>query len=188
MAQVLGGDTRRGFVLAVLVYVFWGFLPLYMKLMASFPPLEILAHRVVWSVPIAGLVLLILGRWGDLRRALVTPRMLAMGFVTAALIAVNWLIYVYAILNDHALDAALGYYINPLFSIFLGAVLLGERLNRLQWGAVALVAVAVAVLTVQTGRVPLVALGLALTWGFYALAKRACRSGRTRASCLRCCC
>ena len=96
-----------------------------------------------------------------------------MGAVTAALISVNWGLYVWAIGTGHALEAALGYYINPLFSIFLGSVLLGERMSRVQMVAIALVAIAVAVMTWETGRLPLVALGLTVTWGFYAYFKRA---------------
>ncbi|MFN6976632.1 MAG: EamA family transporter RarD [Gemmobacter sp.] len=167
------GDTARGFAFAVTVYVLWGFLPYYMKLMAHLPPVEVVAHRVLWSIPIAGGVLLVLGRWSDLVRALRTPRMLGMAVVTAALIAVNWGLYVWSIVSDQALEAALGYYMNPLFSILLARVVLGERLERLQTLAVALAAVAVGFLAWQTGRVPLLAIGLMGTWGFYALAKRA---------------
>lgn len=166
------GDSLKGFVLATTVYVLWGFLPLYMKALAHIPPPEVIAHRVIWSVPIAGAVLWATGRTEDLGRALRTPRMLGMGLVTAALISVNWGIYVWAIGSGHALDAALGYYINPLFSVFLGAVLLGERLTPLQWAAVALAAAAVAVLTLDAGRLPVAALGLTLSWGFYAFFKK----------------
>ncbi|MFN3642089.1 MAG: EamA family transporter RarD [Gemmobacter sp.] len=167
------GDTARGFAFAVTVYVLWGFLPYYMKLLAHLPPVEVVAHRVLWSIPIAGGVLLVLGRWSDLVRALRTPRMLGMAVVTAGLIAVNWGLYVWSIVSDQALEAALGYYINPLFSILLARVVLGERLDRLQTLAVALAAMAVGFLAWQTGRVPLLAIGLMGTWGFYALAKRA---------------
>jgi chloramphenicol-sensitive protein RarD len=167
-----GGDTPRGFALALAAYLLWGFLPLYMKQLAHVPTLEVLAHRVLWSVPVALAILVWLGRTGDLMRALRTPRMLAMAGVTAALVSVNWGIYVYAIQSGQALEAALGYYINPLFSIFLGRVLLGEALDRLQWGAVALAALAVGLLTWQVGRLPLVALALTVTWGFYAYFKR----------------
>lgn len=167
-----GGDTPRGFALALTAYLLWGFLPLYMKQLAHIPTLEVLAHRVLWSVPVALVILLWLGRTGDLMRALRTPRMLAMAGVTAALVSVNWGIYVYAIQSGQALEAALGYYINPLFSIFLGWLLLGESLNRLQWAAVALAALAVGLLTWQVGRLPLVALALMVTWGFYAYFKR----------------
>lgn len=166
------GDSLSGFLFALTAYLLWGFLPLYMKALAHIPPPEVIAHRVVWSVPVAIVVLLWLGRTGDLKAALKSPRMLGMGAMTAALISVNWGIYVWAIGSGHALDAALGYYINPLFSIFLGAVLLRERIGRWQGVAIALAAVAVAVLTWEAGRLPVVALGLTVTWGFYAFLKK----------------
>lgn len=167
-----GGDSLSGFLYALTAYLLWGFLPLYMKAMAHIPPVEVIAHRVVWSVPIAVAVIVWLGRTADLRAALKSPRMLGMGAMTAALISVNWGIYVWAIGSGHALDAALGYYINPLFSIFLGAVLLGERIGRTQAAAIGLAVVAVGILTWEAGQLPVVALGLTLTWGFYAYLKR----------------
>ncbi|WP_375280685.1 EamA family transporter RarD [Pseudooctadecabacter sp.] len=166
------GDTLRGFSFALGAYVFWGFLPLYLKLVDHIPAVEVVAHRVIWSVPIAGLVLILLGRTGDLRRVLSDPRALMMGCVTAALVSVNWGIYVWAIAENRTLDAALGYYINPLFSVFLGFALLGERLTRLQWVAVVLAAAAVVVLTVYNGSLPWPALTLTVSWGFYAYFKR----------------
>jgi len=165
-------DSLRGFGFALTAYVLWGFLPLFMKAVAHISPAEVIAHRVIWSVPIAGAVLLILGRTGDLRAALRNPRMLGMAAVTAAVISVNWGIYVWAIGSGHALDAALGYYINPLFSVFLGAVLLGERLSRWQIAAIGLAVVAVAVLTFEAGRLPLLALSLTVSWAIYAYFKR----------------
>lgn len=165
-------DTLPGFAYAAGAYFMWGFLPIYMKAVAHIPPAEVVAHRIVWSVPVAAAVLLATGRTGDLVRALRTPRMLGMAALTAAIISVNWGIYVWAIGAGVALDAALGYYINPLFSILLGAVLLGERLTRLQMVAIALAAGAVVVLTVETGRVPFAAIGLTLTWGAYAFFKK----------------
>ncbi|SDF45119.1 EamA family transporter RarD [Limimaricola pyoseonensis] len=165
-------DSARGFVLATTAYVIWGFLPLYMKALAHLPPAEVIAHRVLWSIPIAGLVLWSTRRVGDLKHALRTPRMLLMAAVTAALISVNWGIYVWSIGSGHALDAALGYYINPLFSVFLGAVLLGEKLSRLQLVAIALAAAAVVILTVASGRLPVAAIGLTLSWGAYAFFKK----------------
>ena len=166
-------DTLRGFGFALTAYLLWGFLPLFMKELAHIPPPEVIAHRVIWSVPIALVVLWLGGQLRDLWRALRSPKMLAMGAVTATLISVNWGLYVWAIGSGRALEAALGYYINPLFSIFLGAVLLGERMSRVQMLAVALVAIAVGVMTYETGRLPLVALGLTVSWGFYAYFKRA---------------
>lgn len=165
-------DTSRGFAFALSAYLLWGFLPFYMKALAHIPPPEIIAHRVVWSLPIAGAVLVWRGQVRGLLPLMRQPRILAMGAATAALISVNWGFYVWAIGSGHALDAALGYYINPLFSVFLGAVLLKERLNRLQMLAIGLAAAAVLVLTIEAGHVPVVALGLTITWGFYAYLKR----------------
>jgi len=165
-------DSLRGFGFALSAYLLWGFLPIFMKAVAHISPAEVIAHRVVWSIPIAAAVLWATGRTADLWLALRTPRMLLMGLATAALISVNWGIYVWSIGAGHALDAALGYYINPLFSIFLGAVLLGETLSRAQKAAIALAALAVLVLTIEAGRLPLVALGLTLTWGVYAYLKK----------------
>lgn len=165
-------DSPKGLVLAISAYLLWGFLPIYMKALSDVPVLEVLAHRVIWSVPVAGAILIWLGRTSDLRAALRSPRMIGMAALTAALISVNWAIYVWSIQNGQALEAALGYYINPLFSVFLGAVLLKERLSRLQWAAIALAALAVMVLTYEAGRVPFVALGLTVSWGIYAYLKK----------------
>ena len=165
-------DSLRGLGFAITAYLLWGFLPLFMKMLAHMPPAEVVAHRVIWSVPIAGVVLVLLGRTGDLKSAFGNPKMLGMAVVTASLISVNWGIYVWAIGTGHALDAALGYYINPLFSVFLGAVLLGERPNRAQLAAIALAAVAVGILTWEAGKLPVVALALTFSWGFYAYFKK----------------
>ncbi len=165
-------DSLRGFGFALSAYLLWGFLPIFMKALAHISPAEVIAHRVIWSIPIAGAVLIWLGRTQDLKAALRNPRMLLMAAATAALITVNWGIYVWAIGAGHALDTALGYYINPLFSVFLGAVLLGERLSMAQKGAIALAALAVVILTFEAGKLPLVALGLTVTWGVYAYLKK----------------
>ncbi len=165
-------DTPRGFFFALGAYIMWGFLPLYMKMLSHIPAAEVVAHRIIWSVPVAALVLITIKRTSALREALRNPRMMIMGCVTAALISVNWGIYVYAIATGRTLDAAIGYYINPLFSIFLAAVLLGERLSRAQVLAVAVAGVAVLVLVLDADRTPWAAFGLMLSWGFYALAKK----------------
>ena len=165
-------DSAAGFAFATSAYFLWGFLPLYMKALDHVPPVEVVAHRVIWSVPVAGLILVALRRTKDLRNALRSPRTIAQAALTAALISVNWMIYVWAVGAGVALDAALGYYINPLFSVLLGAVLLGERLTRAQMIAIGLATLAVVILTVENGRLPLAALGLTFTWGFYAYFKR----------------
>lgn len=172
-AVALEGDSRQGFGLALAAYLIWGGLPLYLHALNHIPLPEVLAHRILWSVPIALAVLVALGRTADLRRALVSPRMLAMAGLSAALVTVNWGVYLYAIQSGQVLDAALGYYINPLFSVLLGALVLRERLTPLQWAAVALAGAAVALLTLEAGRLPALSVALTVSWGFYALAKRA---------------
>ncbi|MCR8826873.1 EamA family transporter RarD [Pseudosulfitobacter koreensis] len=166
------GDTPQGLGFALGAYILWGFLPLYLKMVSHIPAAEVVAHRIIWAVPIAAALLIMLGRTADIRTALRSPRTLAMGCVTAALITVNWGIYVWAIAENRALDAALGYYINPLFSVALGALLLGEKLDRLQLAAVALALGAVVVLAASLGSVPWAAVGITVSWGFYALAKK----------------
>lgn len=165
-------DTPQGLAFALGAYFLWGFLPLYLKAVSYIPPAEVVAHRIIWSVPIAGILLILLGRTGDIGRALRDPRMLFMGVVTAVLISINWGIYVWAITAERTLDAALGYYINPLFSVAVGAFFLGERLSRAQWAAVALAVLAVVVLTVAQGALPWAAIGLTISWALYALCKK----------------
>lgn len=166
------GDSPRGFAFALAAYLLWGVLPFFMKAVAHIPASEVVAHRIVWSVPLAGLVLILLGRTGDIKAALRSPRMLGMATLTAVLITVNWGIYVWAIGAGRAIETALGYYINPLFSIFLGAVLLKEKPDRAQMVAIALAAVAVAVLAFDAGGLPWVSIGLCLSWGFYAFFRK----------------
>ncbi|MEO9652479.1 MAG: EamA family transporter RarD [Roseobacter sp.] len=170
--SVRNSDTPQGFAFAVTAYFLWGFLPIYMKLMSHIPPIEILVHRVLWSLPIAAVVLWALGRTKDLVAALRSPRTLAMAAVTAILISLNWGIYIWAIASGQTLEAALGYYMNPLFSVVLGTVLLGEKINKLKWMALFLASGAVVILTLDAGSLPIVALALMLTWGFYAYFKK----------------
>ena len=167
-------DTPAGLAFAVSAYLLWGILPLYIKLLDHIPTAEIVAHRVVWSVPIAGLALVALGRTADIRAALVSPSTLAMGALMAALVSINWGIYIWAIGSCNTLDAALGYYINPLFSIALGALFLGERPNSLQMVSIALASGAVLILILAVGKVPWAAMGLFISWGLYTLCKKSC--------------
>jgi chloramphenicol-sensitive protein RarD len=165
-------DSPRGLAFAISAYVMWGFLPLYLKLMSHIPAIEIVAHRIIWAVPVATALLIVLGRTNDVLVALRTPKTLMMGCVTAGLISINWGVYVWAVAAERTIDAALGYYINPLFSMFLGAVLLRERLTRPQLVAVGLAVLAVVVLWWDTGSLPWPALALTTSWGFYAYFKK----------------
>lgn len=171
-AETSSEGAARGFVYALFAYGFWGALPLFMKLLAHIPAVEVVAHRIVWSVPIAGAVILALGRTADLKRALRSPRTIALAALTAGLITVNWGLYVWAIAVDRAVETSLGYYINPLVSVVLGAVLLKERLSRAQIAAVALAAVAVVILTVEAGGLPWVSLALAFSFAAYGFLRK----------------
>lgn len=166
-------DSRKGFVLAAAAYLLWGALPFYLKALGHLSPFEVISHRVFWSVPIAGVILAALGQLGELKVALRSPRMLGMAFITASLVSINWGVYVWAISIDRTLDAALGYFINPLFSIFLGAVLLKEKLAPAQIAALGLAAIGVAIMTYATGALPWIGLILTLSWGAYAFLRKA---------------
>lgn len=168
---------RPGLGLGLGAYFAWGLLPLYFPLLDPAGPVEIIAHRVIWSVAFC-LVLLVVSRGtGALRAALRSRRTVATLAGAGALVATNWLIYVHAVLSAHTVDAALGYYINPLVTVALAVVVLGERLRPLQWAALALGAAAVVVITAGMGRLPWIALALALTFALYGLVKN--RVGRT---------
>ena len=173
------GDTREGFIIALATYFLWGFLPFYLKAVAHIPAAEVVAHRIVWSVPLAGAVILLSGKFAEIRRAFASPHTLALAALTAAIITINWGIYVWSIAAGRALESALGYYINPLFSIFLASALLGEKLTRLQIIAVLLAACAVIFLAVEQGHLPWVSIGLTFSWGFYAFFKRTLKVGAT---------
>ncbi len=167
-----GNEARAGFGYALTAYLLWGFLPFYLKAVAHIPAVEVVAHRILWSLPLAALAILAGGRGGDLRQALRSPRMIGMGALMAAVLTVNWSIYVWAIGSGHAVEGALGYYINPLFSVFLAAVIVGEKLKGAQIVAIAIAALAVGILGWETGGLPWVSLGLAGSWGVYALLKK----------------
>lgn len=173
-------EGRRGFLFALGAYLLWGLMPLYMKAVAHISPFEIVAHRVIWSIPIAVIVLALIKRTSDLALAMRSPRTLALAALTASLIFVNWSVYVYAITVDRAIEAALGYYINPLLNVLLGAVFLGERFTRRQLAAVSLAVVGVAILTVQHGGLPWISLVLALSFGCYGFLRKTLPIGATQ--------
>ncbi|NDV86667.1 EamA family transporter RarD [Aurantimonas aggregata] len=169
------GDSaqRRGFTYALGAYAIWGLiLPIYMKLLENVSPLEIVGHRVVWAIPFALLILWWQGLLGGVWRHFTDLRTLALATVTAMLISVNWGTYVYAIVSGHAIEAALGYYINPLVNVLLGALVLGERPNRTQSVAIGLASIGVAILTFKAGGLPWISLILAVTFGTYGLLRK----------------
>ncbi|GEN80887.1 EamA family transporter RarD [Actinotalea fermentans] len=168
---------RGGLAQGVGAYFLWGLLPLYFPLLAPAGSVEIIAHRVVWSLVFCLLLLALTGGLADLRAALTHRRTLARLGTAGVLIATNWLVYVYGVLSGHTVDGALGYYINPLVTVALAVAVLGERMRRTQWVALGLGAAAVVVITVGMGRLPWISLVLALTFGLYGLVKN--RVGRT---------
>jgi chloramphenicol-sensitive protein RarD len=136
------------------------------------PAPEVVAHRIVWSLPVAGVILYLLGRTADIRRALRSPRTLAMAALTASIITLNWGTYVWAIGAGRTIETALGYYINPLVSVVMGALLLGEKLSRMQVAAVALAVAAVVILALDAGGLPWVSLVLAFTFAIYGFLRK----------------
>jgi len=150
----------------------WGLLPLYLKPMAEVPALQIMAHRVLWCCLLVFGWLAVRGELGAVRAALADPASRIKLIGSAALISVNWLIYVWAVNSGHTVDASLGYFINPLLNVVLGVAVLKEHLNRAQWTAVALAAVGVLYLTLVSGRPPWIALSLAATFGTYGLIRK----------------
>ena len=169
------GDSaqRQGFTYALSAYAIWGLiLPIYMKLLENVSPLEIVGHRVLWAIPFAMLILWWQGLLGGVWRHFTDLRTVALATLTAMLISVNWGTYVYAIVSGNAIDAALGYYINPLVNVILGALVLGERPGRTQLVAIGLAAIGVAILTFKAGGLPWLSLILALTFGAYGLLRK----------------
>ena len=152
-------------------FAFWGFIPLYWKLLAHLPPTEALAHRIAWSLPCLLVLLPFRRRGRELIRVLGSRRTRWLLLASTLLITVNWLTFLWAVSNERVLDSSLGYYINPLVSVFLGFAFLGERLRRLQWVAVALAAAGVVLLTVRYG-LPWVSLTLAFSFGTYGLVRK----------------
>ncbi|MEU8659505.1 EamA family transporter RarD [Actinoplanes philippinensis] len=165
-------DERRGYVYGLMAYTMWGFFPIYFKLLQPSPPLEILAHRVVWSVVFVALLLTVMRNWRFLGRLVRTPRLLGGVTLAAVLIGVNWGTYIYGVNSSRVVETALGYFITPLLVVILGVTVLGERLRPLQWAAVGVGALAVAVLTIDYGRLPYIALTLAASFGCYGLIKK----------------
>lgn len=161
---------RSGLLFGVGAYSMWGLFPAFFPLLKPAGAVEVLAHRIIWSFVLMLLVIAAVGRLGDLRA--IEGRVWLLLTAAAALISLNWGIYVYAVNNGHVVDAALGYFINPLVSIALGMLIFGEKLNRWQFAALVIAIVAVVVLTVSVGSRPVVGLGLALSFGLYGAVKK----------------
>ncbi|MBL8928214.1 MAG: EamA family transporter RarD [Pseudonocardia sp.] len=161
---------RGGVALGAAAYLLWGLFPAFFHLLGSTSPVEVLAHRVLWTLVFMAVILGVVRGWGALRS--LPPRVWAMVGAAAALIAVNWGLFIYATAIDHVVEVALGYFIGPLVSVLLGVFVLHERLRPLQWAAVGLAAGAVFLIAVGDGRVPWIGLGLAVSFATYGLIKK----------------
>jgi chloramphenicol-sensitive protein RarD len=170
-------ETRRGFLLGVAAYAIWGLFPLYWPLLEPAGAVEILAHRVFWSLAVVVGLVFAVRRADRLRAVLRSPRIRSILTGAAVVIAINWGTYIWAVNNDHVVEASLGYFINPLVTVLIGVVVLHERLRRAQWAALGLAAVAVLALTIEYGHPPWVALILAFSFGTYGLAKKKANVG-----------
>jgi chloramphenicol-sensitive protein RarD len=165
-------DERRGTVYAVAAWSMWGLFPLYFPLLEPAGAVEITSHRIVWSLVVVGGILALTVGFGPFREMLRSRRRVGLLTAAAALIAVNWCVYVYAVNSDQVTEAALGYFINPLVSVFFGLVFFRERLRPAQAAALTLGALSVVVLTVGYGQLPWIALTLAVSFGSYGLVKK----------------
>ncbi|MFD1947583.1 EamA family transporter RarD [Nocardioides aestuarii] len=165
-------SSQRGVGYGVAAYSMWGLFPLYWTLLEPAGAVEILAHRVLWSLVTVSLVVAVLRRGRDVAAVLRNPRTRWLLLVAAVVISVNWGGYIWGVNNGRVVETSLGYFINPLVTVLMGVVVLGERLRRLQWAAVGLAAVAVLVLTIDYGRPPWIALLLAFSFATYGLAKK----------------
>ncbi len=173
-------SSRAGFFFAFSAYFIWGLLPLFWKLTDHLDAVEVTAHRALWSVPFAAIICWLLGRTGDILPTLKSPKKVLTLFVSSCLVSVNWGVFIWAITVDRVLDTALAYYINPLFSVLLGFVLLGDRFSRLQFVAILLAAAAVIMLTVVGGQFPWISVLLAITFAFYGLIRKTVDVGPTQ--------
>jgi chloramphenicol-sensitive protein RarD len=170
-------EAGKGVAALIAACTVWGLSGLYYKLLAHVPPIEILAHRTIWSLVFFTLVLLAQGRLMQLRAALATPRAIGIVIFAALMISTNWFVFILSIQIGKATEASLGYYLFPLVAVGIGRVIFGERLSRIQAVAVGLAAIAVTVLTLGLGAAPWIALVLSISFGLYGLVKKRLSAG-----------
>ncbi len=168
---------KRGVWYAVAAYTLWGVFPIYIKLLQSVPAVEILSHRVLWSLVFVTLLLFVQRRWDWLRTLAANPAMLGRFVATATVVSMNWGVYIWSINSNRVVDASLGYFINPLVNVLLASLVLRERLRPMQWIAVGIAALGVVWLTVQAGTLPWIGLVLAVSFGTYGLLRKTATLG-----------
>jgi chloramphenicol-sensitive protein RarD len=163
---------RAGFALGLAAYGLWGVLPIYFRALRSVPAVDIVAHRVLWSLPFLAVLVLLGGGRAKVRAAAMRPKTVGMLFVTAVLIGTNWLLYVYAVTSGHILAASFGYYLNPLANVLLGRFVLREKLSATQWTAVAIAAAGISVLAAGALSQLWMSLALCITFALYGLLRK----------------
>lgn len=165
-------SVKAGVLFALAAYSMWGFAPMYFKLLHEVPAAEILMHRVVWSVVILFILIVLTKQVRQVTTAIRNAKVMRILFISGLLLACNWYLFIWAVNNDHLLDASLGYYINPLLNVFLGRMFFGERFRILQKLAVGVAATGVAILIISYGQVPWISLALACSFGVYGLLRK----------------
>jgi chloramphenicol-sensitive protein RarD len=163
---------NKGVLYGLGAYLMWGFFPIYFKLLQDVSAMEILGNRIVWSFAFLAIIITLLKDWTNLRSLALRPRILITYAVSACLLSVNWLIYIWGVNSGFIVETSLGYFINPLLNVLLGVVFLHEKLRPMQWVPIGLAALGVAYLTVNYGQLPWIALALAFSFGLYGLVKK----------------
>ncbi|TBR38161.1 EamA family transporter RarD [Marinomonas agarivorans] len=162
-------NSKSGLIIAFSAFFLWGITPIYFKWVEYENPLDIVANRVLWSALLLGIILTVMAKWQLVKQTILSFKTLKILVCTTILIGTNWLVFVYAVSTDRMLDGSLGYYINPLVNVLLAYLFLGERLRKIQWLALALAMVGVAIQVVGVGYLPWISIVLALSFGFYGL-------------------
>ncbi|MDX6292219.1 MAG: chloramphenicol-sensitive protein RarD [Kribbellaceae bacterium] len=170
-------ELRRGFLFGFAAYLLWGLFPLYWKLLDSSGAVELLAHRILWSLVTVVVLVVVRNRFGQVRLLMADPRRRWPLMIGAVLISVNWGGYIWGVNHGRVVETSLGYFITPLFTVLLGVLVLKERLRLAQWIALAVASVAVIGLAIENGRPPWVAITLTFSWGFYGLVKKKAGAG-----------
>lgn len=173
-------SARAGFFFALFAYVLWGFMALFWKQTDYIDPIEVTTHRALWSLPFAAIVLMFMKRTGDIIPTIKSPKKIGILFVTSLLITFNWGVFIWAVTVERTLEAAFAYYVNPLLTVFLGFIILGERFNKFQFFAILLAVIAVCYLTFESGKFPYLSVALAGSFAAYGLIRKTVDVGPTQ--------
>jgi chloramphenicol-sensitive protein RarD len=170
-------EMRKGVIAALGAYLLWGFLPILFHLLEAAGSVLIVAERTLWSLVLLVIVIAVTGGFAEVRKVLADWRRMRVIAISAVLLVANWLLYVWAVETGQVLEASFGYFINPLINVAIGMIFLGERQNRLQTVAIAIACVAIVIQAIGLGKVPFIALGLALSFGFYGFIRKTAQAG-----------